>query len=344
MVSLSLRDVRSRGVEKRFTMVPARSSPTFTDRDFPIGDAYYWDANMIKVLSIAFLSMIVSLTSVVEGAAITDESGRQNISPSSGPKLPVHQEVPFGEPVNPDRCKNGKGRKGYIYWAAGDQTFAFRFNAAIPLYPRIGNPLMMPDEFIPPAPEPSEPEGCYGNPLRGSGVPYMWDYSVTTFEKLMGRTLLVADSRTHVQLAIQDRQHLRDDPNEFNRKQFLKGKSCRTRAPGITECSIDTGRPKQYSTQLLRIQSDLLFDGQKDGRDIYVMIQSDNGYALYLEKVGKELQSTIDLYGAVRIRDNFRIRQDEFDRLVPYYRAMINYIVDARVTDYSWNSKNTHKE
>jgi len=297
---------------------------------------------MNKVASIALLLVnVFGVSHVVEAQKMTDVSKHDVASAPTAAIPGQFHEVPFGEPVNPDRCKSGK--KGYIYWAAREHVFAFRFDPTKPVYPRSGNPNVVTDVFIPPAPDPTEPEGCYGNPLRGSDMPYMWDHSAQLFEKMAGRR--IQTDGMHSFVAIRDQLQLRDDGNELNRKMFFKGKDCQLRKSGMMECQISVGQPEEYNTQVFKIESKLLFNDLKEGHDIYALIHADTASHVFWKNSkapsgelqnGKALESTINLYSAVRLRDSFRLFPHEVDLLIPYYRSMIRYIADAHVSNYSW--------
>ena len=81
------------------------------------------------------------------------------------------------------------GDKKYVYWAAGEQVFRFRFDPAIPLRPlsvyrEVAGMHLKAAEEIPPPSDPKELEGCYLNPFRAGNVPYMRE-----FEKVPGLLL-----------------------------------------------------------------------------------------------------------------------------------------------------------
>jgi hypothetical protein len=95
------------------------------------------------------------------------------------------------EPFNPAKCKHGD--KKYVYWAAGDQVFRFKFDPAVPLrstaeFGLTGVRLNAKRE-VPPAPDPTETEGCYLNPMRADGVPYMDKFDAQLFQAIVGRKL-----------------------------------------------------------------------------------------------------------------------------------------------------------
>lgn len=266
---------------------------------------------------------------------------RTSRSATSAPPV-KYGERPNGNPFNPERCKTGK--KGYVYWAARDQVFKFRYDPTKPVYPRTGNPDVVGMDDIPPAPVPSEPEGCYGNPLRGGGVPYMRHHGAELFRKLAGREIDTTTGRawSHGYFALAERL-VHDDQNEFNKKMFLGGDNCRSHRSGIVECEISKGtKENNYQTnQALKIEARLVFRDTKETRDIYVIVYNDIASYLSLEKNGKAIRSSFDLYNSVRLLDNLRIFPNEIDLLIPYYRGMIRYVMDAHVPGYQWQLPKT---
>ena len=116
----------------------------------------------------------VSLAWAVASASVV----AQPVYAAPKPKqTPGDTSVPM--PVDPARCS--KGDKKYIYWAAKEQVFRLPFDRQIPIYAipdgdLTGQSLRARKE-IPPPPDPNEPEGCYGNPLRGLSMPYFQQFS-----------------------------------------------------------------------------------------------------------------------------------------------------------------------
>lgn len=291
-------------------------------------------------------SLSAALSILLWGSAhaqqMSDPPKPRTSRPATSAPPVKYGERPNGNPFNPERCKTGK--KGYVYWAARDQVFKFRYDPTKPVYPRTGNPNVVGMEDIPPAPVPSEPEGCYGNPLRGGGVPYMRHHGAELFHDLTGREINTAagGGGLHAHFAIRERRLLLADDNELNKKMFLSGNNCRPRKSGIVECEISKGtKEDDYHTQALKIESKLIFKDANEARDIYVIVYADTVSHLSLEKHGKAIRSSFDLYKSVRLHDSFRIFPNEIDLLIPYYRGMIRYVMDAHVLGYQWQLPKT---
>ena len=130
----------------------------------------------------------IALVAALCAAPLAGFAGSPAAARPSGQLSPLAgapKEAPQPKPFDPTLCKGGEN--GYVYWAARDQVFKFRFDPALPLYPRLGRIVMRGEVVaagmteIPPAPDPSAPEGCFGNPLRGRSVPYMREFSDKLF-------------------------------------------------------------------------------------------------------------------------------------------------------------------
>jgi hypothetical protein len=263
------------------------------------------------------------------------------LQPARPPPDPAAgDETPIGEPFDPSRCTSG--RKGYVYWAARNQVFAFPFDPAKKVYARSRNPNNYQHQDIPPPADANEPEGCYGNPLRGGSVPYMKAYSAKVFEQIIGRSITTTFGHwnSHSQFAIPDERHLKDDSNELNKRLFLKAKDCQQTASGMIECHVDTGEGEAYTTEILKIDSSLLFSASESHHDVYLSVVADIPSHMSLKAYGRVLDSSIDLYDSVRLQDSFRVFPGEVDRLIPYFKSMIRYITAARVEDYRWKTVN----
>jgi hypothetical protein len=148
---------------------------------------------------------------------------------SSTKKLP--------EAFNPTRCKTGN--KSYVYWAAGSQVFQFKYNPTEPIYPiaesdSVGITLDAKRE-VPPAPNPKEPEGCYGNPLRAGGMPYISTYAGELFHKVTGRKIDIGTAGVRGYGAIPS--GLRNTGlNRLAKLWFSESKICWKRTSGMDEC------------------------------------------------------------------------------------------------------------
>ena len=236
-------------------------------------------------------------------------------------------------PFDPVNCKAGD--KKYVYWAARDQVFRFKYDPKETLYPlpesqAVGTTLKAKKE-VPPAPVPSEPEGCYGNPLRAFSMPYMQTFVGSLFRKVVGRDLGSAEGGFFA--GSLDRYGLHTN------KLFLESTNCWTRESGIEECLLNNAvgkRKEDYTvTHEFRIRKQLLPKHQ-EVTDIYFSLWNDAAASVDSGRNGKALISSFDLYGGVRFENSIRIFPNEIDLLVPYYSGLIRYVLDAHVNDYQW--------
>jgi hypothetical protein len=246
-------------------------------------------------------------------------------------------------PVNPAKCKTGD--KAYVYWAAKDQVFRFKYDPALPIHPYPESLLTRGMHFdarqeIPPAPDPSEPLGCYGNPLRALQIPYMAAFDAELFQKLAGRKLdrLTAGPRGFYAL-----------PTNFyangdDGKLFRGSKDCWQRSSGVHECLLANPMGKDrtdYSiSHAFRIDKNLL-PKHPQVSDIYFVVWNDAASGVRSGQNGKVVDSRIYLFGNVFLESSFRIFPQEIDLLIPYYSGLIRYVLDAHVPDYKWTATKT---
>jgi len=72
--------------------------------------------------------------------------------------------------------------------------------------------------------------------------------------------------------------------------------------------------------------------------DVFLAIENDVASGVSPEKNGQALVSGFDLYGSVRLLDNFRVFPQEIDSVIPYLRGLISYMTTAHVAGYQWSS------
>ena len=245
-------------------------------------------------------------------------------------------------PVNPAHCKTGN--KAYVYWAAKDQVFRFKYDPALPIHPYPERLLTIGIHFdarqeIPPAPIPSEPLGCYGNPLRALQIPYMDAFEAELFQKLWRRNLVRRAAH------ISGFDALPTNYYEFSLQErlFRKSTDCWQRPSGIHECLLADGTKKERTdykgAHPLKIEKELL-PKHPEVSDVYFTVQLEgplapNGQAWMTAK------SQILLFGNVNLQSDFLLLPQEIDLLIPYYSGLIRYVLDAHVPDYKWTAAKT---
>jgi hypothetical protein len=248
------------------------------------------------------------------------------IQPRTGADLPA--------PFRPTNCK---GRQdGFVYWAARREVFRFKYDPAWPQYPRAplhgaqGQPVIGFDS-IPAAPRPTHPEGCRGNPLRGAEAPYMQEHAAQLFSQLSGRSYntLTPNAWAHGYYAMEHRM-VGQSYSETMAGVFHASKRCRIRASGILECLAGAGGDfDDYRiNRMLRIARAVLNAEDALPGDLYLSVQFDVQRPTIL--------SGIDVFRSVRVLDNFDIRPEEIDLLIPYFRGLIEYLRKARIPSYRW--------
>lgn len=252
---------------------------------------------------------------------------------------------PAGDAFHPARCKGGDRR--FVYWAAGDQVFRFRFDPKLPLHARApqdgrDGQRVMGIEHIPPAPDAREPEGCLRNPLRGGAVPYMREHAQDLFRRLAGREL---DLRTpdrflgHGYFALPDRLRA-DDRNALHADWFAKRTECIERAGGLRQCrDARASGPDDFKlAQVVRVPGKALVSGTPlPPQDLFVALQEDAA-TLVSPANGLAARSGIDLFGHVRLLNSWRLLPAEIELLAGFHRGLVRYIAQAHLPGYSWKT------
>jgi hypothetical protein len=253
---------------------------------------------------------------------------------------PMGQEyIGTSKPFNPASCKTGD--KKYVYWAAKDQVFRFKFDPKEPLYPRgwwVNDARLSSNwqKEVPPAPMPTEPEGCYGNPLRAGIVPYMQTMAEDELLRLFGRQPKI--ERSHSGFFSNSNVTAWNISSESSTVNLLVGKDCWQRSPGFLECLVSKGTDRSdYSiTRILKIV-DALPLKQAGIRDLYISISDDA--AAMVNRYGQLAESRVGLFDNVLLLNALRIFPSEIDKLKPYHLWLVRYVLDAHIPGYKWPSQ-----
>ena len=258
-------------------------------------------------------------------------------APTANAQRMSQEYIGTSKPFNPVSCKTGD--KKYVYWAAKDQVFRFKFDPKEPLYPRgwwVNDARLASSwqKVVPPAPMPMEPEGCFGNPLRAGEVPYMNAMAEVEFFRLFGRKPIseVNNSgyvgKTNMTAA--------NHSFESSTKRFLTEKDCWLRAPGLWECLVSKGTDRSdYSINRQLIVVDVLPHEFAGTRDLYIGLLNDT-LTMLNRSYGLLAESRIGLFDSVLLATEVRIFPNEIDKLKPYHVALIRYVLDAHVPGYQW--------
>jgi hypothetical protein len=250
-------------------------------------------------------------------------------------------ETGVGQPFDPSQCRHGSRR--HVHWAAGSNVFRFPFDPANPVYARAPQEGLKGESVpglreVPPAPDSTEPEGCERNPLRGGGVPYMRQHANALFRQLAGRDLEhdTADRFLNNGFFAFPERLRADDRNARNARWFAERKQCVPRAQGALECmEAGAAGPQDFrKAHVVRLPGAQVFAGTRlPPQDLFVVLQDD----LAPPGQGVALGSSFDLFGSVRLLESWRLRPQEIDLLVPYYRGLVRYLADAHVPGYRWH-------
>ena len=273
------------------------------------------------------------------GAALLVASGAmaQVAQPLAPEAKRSHADLP--ESFNPSRCKHGDKR--YVYWAAGDQVFRFKFDPAVPLRSTAESELtgvrLNAKREVPPAPDPTETEGCYRNPLRAGVVPYMDKFDAQLFQSIVGRKLQTSFWAIRELQAVPKNWDASLNLGQLHWQRVQH--TCWMRAPGFHECLLSSGTSRtDFSvSHLFKIEAKNL-PTYPQSNDIFFVLRNDAASG-HLPN-GKEAYSVMQIYGGVRLGIGFRLFPEEIDFMVPYFSGLINYVVQAHLPDYKWVSAN----
>lgn len=270
-------------------------------------------------------------------------------APRSSAQSLGQEYIGTSKPFNPTSCKTGD--KKYVYWAAKDQVFRFKFDPKEPLYPRGWwvNDTRLSSHWqkeVPPAPMPTEPEGCYGNPLRAGLVPYMSVMADTEYLKLFGpRPTSGKDAYGRIvptfsrnENGFSANRYLTKSSlyAESSHKNQMIGKDCWQRSPEIWECLIAKGTDRNDYTINRAIKIENILSPEHAGtRDLYVSILHDVP-SMVNRSNGLSAQSQISLFEVVLLTTNIRIFPNEIDKLKPYHLWLVRYVLDAHIPGYKW--------
>jgi hypothetical protein len=271
---------------------------------------------------------------------VASSSATTRIMPSTTQGVQGHASMPQ-LPFSPRQCRSGDRK--YVFWAARRQVFRFPFDERQPIFPRTGADSALVGrvpglEEISAAPAPTEPEGCYGNPLRGGDVPYMPQFAAQLFAQVMGRPMGInpgGRAWTRRQYAMDNLIEARANATSAARERaFRTGRDCWTRSPGIHEClgAAAVSRADYRSGHVLKIDQHLLVSAGALAGPVYV-------YLLPTFRPGEmtSAMSTIVVFGSVQLDDDFELFPHEINALPRYYAGLIQYLAGARVPGYQWN-------
>jgi hypothetical protein len=254
-------------------------------------------------------------------------------APAQPEAKPSPTDLP--EPFNPARCEHGD--KKYVYWAAGDQVFRFKFDPMVPLRSTAESELtgvrLNAKRDVPAAPDPTEVEGCFGNPMRAGAVPYMDQYSAALFKSVVGRKLKSNNAILRGFMAVpRDFDlHLPVGKVLWQRVQ----KDCWLRTPGVHECLLSKGADKtDYNiNRLFKISRDRL-PTYPQAEDLFFVLHNDAAAGDLPS--GKSVNMVVKIYDSVYFEPGVRLFPNEIEFMVPYFSGLINYVVQAHLPSYKW--------
>ena len=299
-----------------------------------------WSQQPRDLLVYSFRRIAAVLLSLCAATSVWAQASSQGASmPLPEDRQWIGGTSAVGDPVDPARCKYGD--KSYIYWAANKEVFRFKYRTdpRDKTYPMgsyrysDGTPILSSLE-VPPPPDPSEPEGCYLNPIRGGDIPYMNNVIVETFHKVWGRSIGQRTSWAQGQGAITEEGKRAAPTRMPGEKLFNKSTRCTYRKSGIRECIVSVPNSK-ITTWVLKIDANKL-PQQSSSRDIYI------GFWGALGNLPSQITTSgFGVFEYVGFNLSFFINYDELDGIIPFYSAIIQYMIDAHLPDYSWGKPST---
>ena len=292
----------------------------------------------LKASMAIFTAMLSGLAVLTACSREANQPVQIEQSPVAESARPVPIPVPILPAVDPAKCKPGHGN--YVYWAAGDQVFRFKFDPDEPLHPtpdknEWGNPQVSGREDVPSAPVPSEPMGCYGNPLRAGEVPYVYSFDKRLSNNIFGRKLDLCCGRGST-FSTRSRTFGKSGVGGSLSRLYSTATKCRERKPGIRECGLGamTGWDDYRASHIFKIDKALLSSNSEVADVLFSL--SGLGVTVDGKKTDRDMQSQINLYGDVQLDISVQVLENEFDLIAPYLSGLINYVVQAHVPNYQW--------
>jgi hypothetical protein len=242
-------------------------------------------------------------------------------------------------PVDPARCSGGD--KKFIYWAAKEQVFRIPFDPKLPSIYAIpdrdvsGQGLRAREE-IPPPPDPKEPEGCYGNPLRGLAMPYFAEFANRTYQELMGRPRLASAMYLGGSAIAWETEFGPGVWPRVNDRLFQMRPYCKTRDSGIQVCLMSSNQdPNTFNPAHVYVIPRSLLPSYIGSKDIRFVVHAALGYSP--EYVA--IESNFKIFGNVLMQLSPTIKSSEIDLMIPYHVKLIRHVIDAHVPDYAWRPR-----
>lgn len=255
---------------------------------------------------------------------------------SEGLQLQTRDGLPLtstraSKPIDLAKCSTGD--RSYVYWAANRHVFQIPFNSAEPIYPTAGKAItgihLKARHQIPAPPRPNDPEGCYGNPLRGLSMPYVKSFEAKLYEELFGRPYNSGSDGDGIYAVPLGYQSSRQRVNleSLNRHQI-----CRDRTVNLRECTLtEQGRGNYSQAHIFILASPRL--KQLGINEIHFSVQ----HALAPANLTVEVKSTFSLFDSVLVSLNPEIRPNELESMTIYHQKIIEFIVGSHLPSYRWD-------
>jgi hypothetical protein len=253
-------------------------------------------------------------------------------------QVPGDTSVPL--PVDPARCS--KGDKKYIYWAAKEQVFRLRFDPDLPVYAipdrDLSGQALLARKEIPQPPDPKEPEGCYGNPLRGLAMPYFAVFADRVYQDLFGRP------RFRNAMYLSGSAIARETefgpgfwPGGIDRS-FHKRPHCRARDSGMQMCLMNNNQdPNTFNPAHVYVIPRSMLPSYVGNKDIRFVVSL--GLSRSSDSVDIAMESYFKLFGNVLVKLTPPFKPGEIDLMIPYHIKLIQYVIDAHVPGYDWRAR-----
>ena len=283
--------------------------------------------------------MLTLIVAVLVSLATTAHADQETIEePHPDDRKFIGGRVPFAEPVDPSKCRFGDKR--YVYWAANKHVFRFLFRSdpRDKIYPfgafRFPDGTADPTSLvIPPPPDPTEPEGCYLNPIRGGSMPYGKHKIAQIFRYVFDRGIIRTDGINAIVATFgSDANPQRKTSSEI---QYDKLRACQFMASRAIFCSINNYLPL-FSGGYIKIDKSLL-DSSGVSRPIFVSYWSGREKMRYTE-------TGFGVHDSVAVGLSFYLRSDELDGLVDFIKGIVQHIDNAYLPDYSWTKRSASGE
>lgn len=277
--------------------------------------------------------VVMFLMLAVATGAVYMLSGKQQFKPSNGEagQQPASAEknIP-NAPVTYDPAKCKQDAQGMVYFALGSTVFRMPYQQ--PLF--IGGMGPKEEATLPKRPDPSELEGCPGNPIKGSSYTFAYRYEQLVKNKQNPNLSMSPDVLSIVYVPPEDRGYLGNQDtweNDFERVR-QESKTCDELISGLIACRRPSADPaEQGGMEWSAYQAKAGVYDTPLGRRFTVSCMD-------VFPSGGQRQCKIAYIYAANIYIHYKFHRNNLpiSEIINYDRSLRKKLEDMQVQNYAW--------